>query len=201
MDLRIRRTNQHINKAFIKLVAQKGFDKVTIQDIASEAMINRATFYAHYKDKQDLFDQILAGFMQNFTKLLQNGAVVSENNLEIEQIKKILTQFYKYLKDHPDLAQALIHGVTKEILTEKFLSILKEQYSDLFQTLEVKNNDTIVPIDFVSAYLTGIFVGTLVWWVENQDKLTPEKLANLVITLISNGHLTVIGINVNHGQF
>ncbi len=32
---------------------------MTVQNIADEAMINRATFYAHYKDKQDLYEKYL----------------------------------------------------------------------------------------------------------------------------------------------
>lgn len=59
VDLRVQRTNKHIMEAFIRLVEHKGYDQVTVQDIADEAMINRATFYAHYKDKQDLYEKFL----------------------------------------------------------------------------------------------------------------------------------------------
>ncbi|MCH4169002.1 MAG: TetR/AcrR family transcriptional regulator [Streptococcaceae bacterium] len=201
MDLRIKRTNKLINEAFIKLVAEKGFDKVTIQDIAEEAMINRATFYAHYKDKQDLFDQILDEFMKKFSFLLKSSEIVQADNVEVKHIKNLLTRFYNNLQKNPELAKALITGNNKEIITEKFVKILNEQYSDLFKTVEVKNGGDNVPIDFVIAYLTSIFVGTLVWWVHNQDQIEPKQLAELVIKLVSNGHLTVLGINVIHEKY
>lgn len=201
MDLRIKRTNKLINEAFIKLVAEKGFDKVTIQDIAEEAMINRATFYAHYKDKQDLFDQILDDFMKRFSILLKSSEIVQADNVEVKHIRKLLTRFYDNLQKNPEVAKALITGNNKEIITEKFVKILHEQYSDLFKTVEVKNNGDDVPIDFVIAYLTSIFVGTLVWWVHNQNQIEPKRLAELVIKLISNGHLTVLGINVIHEKY
>lgn len=57
-DLRVQRTRKMIIEAFFKLVETKGYEAVTIQDIADEAMINRATFYAHFKDKQHLYDAI-----------------------------------------------------------------------------------------------------------------------------------------------
>ncbi|MBS7576744.1 MULTISPECIES: TetR/AcrR family transcriptional regulator [unclassified Enterococcus] len=198
MDLRIKRTNKLINEAFIKLIAEKGFDKVTIQDIAEEAMINRATFYAHYKDKQDLFDQILDEFMKRFSFLLKSSEIVQADNVEVKHIKKLLTRFYDNLKKNPAVAKALISSSNKEIITEKFVKMLNEQYDDIFKTVEVKNNGANVPIDFVIAYLTSIFVGTLVWWVQNQDQIEPQRLAELVIKLVSNGHLTVLGINVIH---
>jgi AcrR family transcriptional regulator len=53
-DLRIRRTHKFLQEAMIELITEKGFDAVTVGDIAERAMINRATFYRHYQDKYDL---------------------------------------------------------------------------------------------------------------------------------------------------
>ncbi|WP_416375757.1 TetR/AcrR family transcriptional regulator, partial [Salinicoccus roseus] len=36
------------------MLEQKPFESITIQDISSEAMINRGTFYTYYKDKYEL---------------------------------------------------------------------------------------------------------------------------------------------------
>ena len=42
-DLRIRRTHKFLKDAMIQLIAEKGFDAITVGDIAERAMINRAT--------------------------------------------------------------------------------------------------------------------------------------------------------------
>ena len=55
-DLRILRTKQSIRKAFYELIQEKGYESITIQDIADRAMINRNTFYLHYQNKPDLLD-------------------------------------------------------------------------------------------------------------------------------------------------
>ena len=57
-DIRYLRTEKLIFDAFAKLLSEKSYEKITIQDIADEAMINRATFYAHYADKDELRDGI-----------------------------------------------------------------------------------------------------------------------------------------------
>ena len=64
-DLRIIRTKKFIYDAFIKLIAEKGYDAITIQDIADEALINRATFYSHYRDKQDLLTKLSEGVLED----------------------------------------------------------------------------------------------------------------------------------------
>ena len=55
-DLRVRRTRMLIEKAFVELLQEKRFQSITIQDIADRAMVNRATFYAHFADKYALFE-------------------------------------------------------------------------------------------------------------------------------------------------
>lgn len=53
-DLRVRRTHTLLREALIDLIAEKGFDAVTVGEIAERAMVNRATFYRHYQDKYAL---------------------------------------------------------------------------------------------------------------------------------------------------
>lgn len=53
-DPRIARTRQLILDAFKSLVHSREFESITISDITSRATINRATFYSHFKDKDDL---------------------------------------------------------------------------------------------------------------------------------------------------
>ncbi|WP_251037302.1 TetR/AcrR family transcriptional regulator [Paenibacillus albidus] len=57
-DPRFLCTRQLIREAFRDLLRDKGFDAITIKDIAQRATINRATFYAHYEDKYALLEKI-----------------------------------------------------------------------------------------------------------------------------------------------
>ena len=51
MDPRIRRTRQLLHRSLENLLKKKEFDKISIQDIAKGATVNRVTFYDHYPDK------------------------------------------------------------------------------------------------------------------------------------------------------
>jgi AcrR family transcriptional regulator len=53
-DPRVRRTHELLQEALIELAAERGFDAITVGDIARRAGVNRATFYRHYQDKYDL---------------------------------------------------------------------------------------------------------------------------------------------------
>jgi AcrR family transcriptional regulator len=56
VDPRIRRTRLLLQQALGKLLEEKEFDKISVQDIADAATVNRATFYDHYTDKFDLLE-------------------------------------------------------------------------------------------------------------------------------------------------
>ncbi len=58
MDLRIQKTNRSVVNAFIKLRSKKPLNKITVTELAKEAMISKATFYLHYRDIYDLSEQL-----------------------------------------------------------------------------------------------------------------------------------------------
>ena len=58
MDLRVKRTRRSIMNAFIHLRAERPIEKITVKELAEKAMINKATFYLHYKDIYDLSEQL-----------------------------------------------------------------------------------------------------------------------------------------------
>jgi AcrR family transcriptional regulator len=56
LDPRIRRTRLALQHALATLLREKEFDKISVQDIAEGAAVNRATFYDHYADKFALLE-------------------------------------------------------------------------------------------------------------------------------------------------
>ena len=60
IDPRVRRTRQMLHEAFTSLLAEKGFESISVQDIAERSTVNRATFYDHFPDKFALLEDIIA---------------------------------------------------------------------------------------------------------------------------------------------
>lgn len=58
-DLRIRRTKTFLMQALIRLMEKQSFEQISVIDICNEALVHRATFYKHYKDKYDLLTNTL----------------------------------------------------------------------------------------------------------------------------------------------
>jgi AcrR family transcriptional regulator len=82
LDPRVKRTRQLLEQSFMDVVAVKGFQSVSVQDITEKAGVNRATFYAHFPDKYALLDySVRQGFRQELEKRTLNVCTFSMDNM------------------------------------------------------------------------------------------------------------------------
>lgn len=59
-NLQNERTKKLIFMGFKELLSKELFSKITVNEIADQALIHRSTFYTHFDDKYDLLNQYLA---------------------------------------------------------------------------------------------------------------------------------------------
>jgi AcrR family transcriptional regulator len=71
-DPRILRSRRMLMEALARLLTKKEFEDVSVQEIADEATLNRATFYLHYPDKNALL-QAMTG--ARFRDLIARRAI------------------------------------------------------------------------------------------------------------------------------
>jgi AcrR family transcriptional regulator len=66
-DPRVLRSRQMLMEALARLLDRKEFDDISVQEIADEATLNRATFYLHYADKNALLQAMTAARFRALT--------------------------------------------------------------------------------------------------------------------------------------
>src|SRR6202163_1013444 len=71
-DPRILRSRRMLMEALVRLLTQKEFEDISIQEIADEATLNRATFYLHYQDKNALLQAMTES---RFRDLIERRAI------------------------------------------------------------------------------------------------------------------------------
>src|SRR5512135_1531691 len=99
-NLRVRRTQRLLREALIELIEERGFDALTVGEIAERAMVSRAAFYRNYRDKYDLVEQIFAEAMRALS------SVVSE--FAIEHPPQIWVRFFEHIAEYERLYRALL---------------------------------------------------------------------------------------------
>lgn len=195
-DLRTKRTRKMILEAFINLVEEKGYEHVTVSDIASQAMINRATFYAHFKDKQDVYDYIFKEAVEQFMIVLAPVQLGRTNQLQLHAIEQIITHIFEKIQENRVFFKTVLNAHGNEQLRKQISQILRSTYANIFEQVEIREKDFIVPIDFIIEYMSSTFMASLHWWINQEISFSPKQMAQLIIKLVGSNHLKVLGIQI-----
>lgn len=195
-DLRVIRTRKMIFNAFIKLVKEYGIERLTVQQIADEAMINRATFYAHFKDKQDLYEQIFQTVMESFKTFSRVDIFVGKNEIHLDTLESTLTEVFQSLSEQKDLFFLIFDGSQHVKMMEELQNLIREKTDEFLTNLRITQNGKDVPNEFIYSYITSTLTGTLNWWLRSDEEFRPAHLAHFMIQLIENSHLTVLGVKL-----
>ena len=121
LDPRIRRTRSLILTSFESLLAEKGFESISVQDVTGKAQINRATFYAHFPDKYALLDySIQSMFMGEIEKRTLNVCSYSPDNLRnlILAVCEFLGKLHTGCAQPHQQFESLVEGTIKKQIFE-----------------------------------------------------------------------------------
>lgn len=110
-DLRVIKTRRIIKDALIELMAHKEVSAITITELSEKAMINRKTFYRHYRAVSDVVTELENEILSDFAEALKSSnrscldivAVVGDISALIERRRDF---FAKMMKLNPDLFNA-----------------------------------------------------------------------------------------------
>ena len=78
-DRRTRYTRQVIKEAFLTLLEEKEYPKITVTEICRLAEINRGTFYLHYYDTADVLDDLLSEILKETTSVIDMSSALQES--------------------------------------------------------------------------------------------------------------------------
>ena len=76
------RTDRDITNALLKVMESKSLEKISVQDILDEAMINRSTFYQHFTDKYAILERLQEKYVSGMTERIDEIAQSGEWDLE-----------------------------------------------------------------------------------------------------------------------
>lgn len=196
-DLRIQRTHKFLQEAMIELIIEKGFDAITVGDIAERAMINRATFYRHYQDKYDLVAKI---FEETASHLVENMKPIRKDtgHTGIENPPEIWIQFFEHFAEYSRLYRAMLgkNGSSwfAAMMREYTIKIMLEQKRRWRQLVESgQQSDPAMPQELSATQLSHVLIGTIVWWLESEKSYTPRQMATWFHRFAFYGYLSALG--------
>jgi AcrR family transcriptional regulator len=192
LDPRVVRTRRLLRDALLELISEKGFDAITVQDITERATLHRATFYLHYRDKQDL---LMSTLEEMFDELVAYAEPPRDpQTVPLGEPIPSLVRQLEHIAAHADFYRAVMgsDGVPA------FGVRLREWIGDLarsrLEMMGLNTDEWLVPVDLVIHYVTGAYVGLIRHWLEEGMRYPPEEMAIYIARLMTLGTHRVMGV-------
>lgn len=175
MDRRRQKTRVAIFAAFSKLLAEKSYGKITVQEIIDTANVGRTTFYAHFETKDDLLktlcEELFSHIISSALDCTHTHGLYSDRNVP----ESVFCHLLQHLQEDENNILALLSCESSELFLRYFKDSLNELIQDQFVNQNRKNN-TDIPQDFLVNHISGSFVEMVLWWIKGRMKQTPEEL-------------------------
>lgn len=196
-DLRIRRTHKFLQEAMIELIAEQGFDAITVGDIAERAMINRATFYRHYQDKYDLVAKI---FEDAANHLMENMKPTRKDTSQskTENMLEMWIRLFEHVAENARLYRAMLgkNGSSwfAARMREHTIKLTLERLRQYEHQVEPRQQiEPVMPQELAVMQLSHVLIGTIVWWLESEKSYTPRQMATWFFRFAFYGYLSALG--------
>lgn len=188
VDRRVRRSRRQLADALLELIVEKGYDTLTIQEIADRADVNRATFYLHFSSKEEL---LLAALRERFDELvaMMDAVTPTDPPWNNEAYDRLL---FEHVAEHAALYRVLLgdHGLGL-VIHQMITYIAQVIERDLREQMPA-GAQLDAPAPVVSHFYAGALVALIKWWLEQAMPLPAAEIARLSDRLCTKGVLGVI---------
>ena len=169
-------TQHHLRKVLMELILEKGWEAVTVKDIAERAGIDRTTFYLHFKDKRALFIQCQRETVDQLLEGLSPKATLREH------LQKVLA----HVANEAVLYRVLLNTSDSEIEHALHTHIVSLIMTILYQS-GLMNRDDECELSLVATIIASTTRSSVKWWLEQNMPWSAKKLARRLQRMLLRG--------------
>jgi AcrR family transcriptional regulator len=176
LDPRIRRTRRLLQEALKRLLEEKEFDKLTVQEITEAATLNRATFYAHYPDKFALLEELIR---VTFLELLAQRHVRFDGTCS-SAFQAIILAVCDYLAEVQKSLSSKQHQF-EPFVEATVIDQIRVVLLDGFRRHPVERR---IPEEIIAATASWAIYGAAKQWLNTAERASAEEFVSIAVELV-----------------
>jgi AcrR family transcriptional regulator len=188
LDRRVQRTRVMLRDALITLILERGYDDLTIQDITDKADLRRATFYLHYKDKEELLLKVLSESFDELVRQLepihQRDVLAGKTNVEAFLVT------FKHAEQNAKLYRVILNGQSGVAVANRIRDYLSALILRALKA--VRPEQLAVPAEVLAQYIAGAELAMIIWWLNHDMPYPAEHMAEMMQMLTLRGAVGVV---------
>jgi AcrR family transcriptional regulator len=179
-DPRVTRTRHYLMQSLCDLMGEKEFDQITVQQITERAIINRATFYAHFDDKYKLLENMVQHSFHEMldSKIDRNDGFTRENLRLLTLVTcEFLVEFHN---EHTPGQEYELLPVEREVR-----SLVSKSISECVGHATLAQPG--VSAEALAIWTSSIIFGSAIQWLHSRSKLSAEEMTDQIMFLMMSG--------------
>jgi len=176
-----------LHEAFLELMFEQEFQQITVQDITDRAMINRATFYAHFDDKYELFDYTIKTMFQDHLEAhMPNAHALTYDNLHLLALSSLsfLTQFMGHC--------APSHRNNDLPFEKQIQSYLHDVLCQWLNELDSTKVVVKLSPELIATATSSAIFGSVMYYARGNISLSQDDYIQQLMTLLMNGVCPIV---------
>ena len=163
MDLRKERTLKFLSQSLVELMGEKPLAHITVSEICDNAMVRRATFYRHFKSKDELLSYVLA---QRREAIRERSRDVNQDMPIAEYCSVMVKELVAYIKERR-------RSIERQRLDPEFAAEIQLIVDDIGRDFASRlaaaggesnaDEPTIETLALANFYAAGL-MGAVRWW-------------------------------------
>lgn len=182
-DLRIIKTKNALTNAFFDMLSDMPLEEVTVNELCERAGIRRATFYKHFKDKNDFINFLIVDVRDKFDNEHWNEK--AGHTITLDYYLRYAEEVIKYLLSR----EAAIKRIIKSPIRSSFIEVfVHKNYVDTKRRLEESAaNGMKLPFspEFIASIIIGGTAYTIVTWFEAEERCSVNELISDISRFIT----------------
>ncbi len=187
-DRRVQRTRQLLQDALISMMIEKGYAATTVQDIIDRANVGRATFYAHFADK----DTLLHSRLEDLRSFIRERQREQPGSLGFSIV------MLEHAHGHLQLWESMAGGGGGAVVMDRIQRMIADLAATDLTALAFKGSGQ--PRDLAAQYIAGGFVAVLRWWLDQGAQLPPREVDAVFRRLVLRGLEEGFGARARNGD-
>jgi AcrR family transcriptional regulator len=177
LDPRVRRTRQLLQRALENLLKTKGFEEISVQDIADAATVNRATFYDHYTDKLALLECMVAS---RFNELLAERGIKFDGTCS-SAVRAIVLGVCDFLAGTPSAGCGGERRIEGPHLESAVIAVVRHM---ILAGLKKHPSGGRLSAEMIATTASWAIYGGAKEWLQTPDREPSEEAADAILGLV-----------------
>ncbi|WP_088007710.1 TetR/AcrR family transcriptional regulator [Indiicoccus explosivorum] len=179
-DLRIIKTKSALKEALTNLLKKKALNSISVTEICRLANVNRGTFYSHYGQVGDLFEEFFRDLMTDLT----DSYLEPYKHVQILQTDELNPDTIRIFH-HIEKNSEFYRIVFSESVPISYYYLLFHHVQELIKNDMHLHGETGVDAAMLSAYQANAILGVVIEWSRQNFRQSAAELSGILVRILN----------------